>query len=419
MLGAIRFKNINQTLFRIAKKYAPRDRTLLRKDFLSLFYPWIPEFIDEYKKLSENNKTKYAAYVFNNGRFAEFKAIDHNYKLNRGTDNRRVRSYCPVFDMDQRKAAEENLASLFQDYLSEGAGAKEEMISESLEQIKILSTPYPTYNDKQNQRASDERKKYLHAYQYFSSRVENKVSEINILAEILWFSICGRYNYSSKDRPSPNVYIATKAEIEQDETFNLDDRCKDAKYLLLIAYAATSFLSGRLISPDCYGPKWLRFFNQLAESKAAIDIVTLSPGSFAETDAADYKMRPLTLSCPVKPANIVSINHKSLKHLITQYDLKNIHLYVTKIALPVSYVVAEFEDPSKDNIKVDLYLPIINDYNEDVDQEGKKWLIDKSRCDNTVRQSFVIYRADKSTEKLYKALRRNAEDILKASEKLY
>ena len=414
-LDTTRFKKINQTLFGIAKKYTPKRKTLKRKDFLELFYSWIPEFKDAYGKLSEKSKVKYAGYVFDNGKFVEFKVCYTSYEISKEhVDRLRVKCYIPVFDQEQRADAENQLEWLFQSFFSEGNNAKEEMVNEAIKVLEELSKPDPALKDGENEKASSERENCKRAYNYFKSRKENNISNTNILAEILWYSLSGRYNYSYMDHHSPNVYIASKGEIEQDEAFNLDERCKDANYLLVIAFAATTFLAGRLVSKSCYGPKWRRFFNELAESKAKIDIVTLAAGSPAEEDAVKYKMRPLTINSSMDLDNIVASNQKSLRDSILQNGLKNVQLYETDIALPVSYVVAEFEDSSRDNIKVDLYLPIINDYNEDTGEEERR-LIDESRCDTTVRHSFVIFRNDKSTEKLYYALRRNAEDILKHS----
>ena len=127
-------------------------------------------------------------------------------------------------------------------------------------------------------------------------------------------------------------------------------------------------------------------------------------------------MRPLTLNKEVSLSDIVNKNMTALENDIKRSDLKNIHLYATKIALPVSYVIAEYnDDPSRDSLKCDLYLPILNNYYED----GEEYRLEDERFhDHTVRQSFVLYRNDPDTHELYEALRQNAYSILNSSRQI-
>lgn len=411
-----RFQVINSAIFQAVKKYKPNGRSFLRSEFLNKFYSWIPEFKASYDKLSDREKVKYAEYAFRNGKLAKFEVRDGRFTQSRDQNNlHRVSRYLPVFDMEQRQNAETCIREFFRDTIIESTYAIEAAIEGALNELKAL--PEHRFSQEaydNSNRLARERELLRHAYLYFKERADNKISNENILAELLWYSLCGRYNYSYTDHPAPNVYLASKGEIEQDETFNLDDRCKDANRLLVIAFAATTFLAGRLISESVYGPKWRKFFNKLADSKAKIDVVTVRVGSLAEKDAIDYKMRPLTINSSIDIKDIVTKNHENFKDSVKANDLKNVHLYTTDIALPVSYVLAEYEDHSKDNIKVDLYLPIINDYDRSTKSKEYK-LLDESRCDNTIRQSFIVYKNNKSTEKLYEVLRQNAEDILRTS----
>jgi len=199
--------------------------------------------------------------------------------------------------------------------------------------------------------------------------------------------------------------------------YNLDDRCKDADHLMVVAFAATSFLGGRLISRSTYSVKWTNFFEKLSRGKASVDFVVLEPLSSAEIDAVQFKMRPLTINKEINVSDIVTKNILTLKNEIEKNDLKNVHLYTTKIALPVSYVITEFmDDHDRDSMKCDLYLPILNNY---IDIGGSELrLEDEKYNDHTVRQSFVLYRNDPKTHDLYEMLLHNAYSILKSSEQV-
>ena len=82
--------------------------------------------------------------------------------------------------------------------------------------------------------------------------------------------------------------------------------------------------------------------------------------------------------------------------------------YLTDVALPCAYIKAEFEDHTLDNIKVDLYLPNYTGYERD--EQGTYFLEDPDCSDDTVRQSFMIFRKD--TPELYESFSANIDAIL-------
>ena len=399
-------------MFTKTKEYVPG--TFLKKDFFAFFFSWVPDFSEQFMELSEKSKTNYVNYVTGSaGKLARFEASGGDYEIPR--DGRRLEVYDGVYDRCQRDAAK---AAIYAFYLSHGhETAMESVIEAALSSILELSKPDPTLRETDNMLNLSERKKIRKAYAYFKSRKDNGVEPADILAELSWYTLCGKYDYPASERPKPNVYIASKKTIENEtEVYSLDDRAKDSDHLLVIAFAATSFLAGRLISRNTYPPKWTNFFQKLSSGNASIDFVVLDPRSFAEIDAIEYKMRPLTLNNEIKVSDIVSKNIDVLKSQIELSDLQNVHLYTTQIALPVSYVIAEYNDNhERDTLKCDLYLPILNNY---VVKGNELRLEDEKYSDATVRQSFVLYRNDPKTKELYEMLLHNAYSILNNATKV-
>jgi len=408
-----RFSNLTTSMFRQTKSFVPgRFR---KKDFFSFFFSWVPDFSADFNALSEKAQTAYVNYATGSaGKLVRPLPMGIDYEPDRD-DNGRLVVYSGVYDKGQRDAAKKAISEF---YLGHGhEEAMKKTIQAALSAIRDLSEPDPALSEIDNLYSRPERNKFSNAYSYFQSRIDNGVDLVDILGELSWYTLCGHYNYPVSERPKPNVYIASKKVIENEtDCYNLDDRCKDADHLLVIAFAATSFLAGKLVSKSTYSAKWTSFIGKLGAGKASIDFVILEHQSRAEQDAIDYKMRPLTLNKEVSLSDIVNKNMTALENDIKRSDLKNIHLYATKIALPVSYVIAEYnDDPSRDSLKCDLYLPILNNYYED----GEEYRLEDERFhDHTVRQSFVLYRNDPDTHELYEALRQNAYSILNSSRQI-
>lgn len=407
-----RFSKLISVMFTQTKKFVPENK-FLKKDFLGFFFSWVPDFKNNFDMLSETSKTEYANYVTGSvGKLAGFRPSNGDYKLDK--ESGRLAVFEGVYDKSQRDTA----AAVISDfYLVNGyEKAMTATIKAALSAILELSKPDPALTEEENILNLPEREKFRKAYTYFKTRVDNGVELVDILGELSWYTLCGHYNYPESERPEPNVYIASKKVIENEtEIYNLDDRCKDADRLIVIAFAATSFLAGRLVSRSTYSAKWTTFFQKLSSGNASVDFVILEPLSAAEIDAFLFKMRPLTLNKEIRVEDIVTKNISTLKDEIEKNDLKNVHLHTTQIALPVSYVITEFNDNhERDSLKCDLYLPIIN--NNYVDKGGKELRLEDERFhDHTVRQSFVLYRNNPNTHDLYEALLQNAYSILNSS----
>jgi len=408
-----RFSRLISSMFRETKIYV---NAFKKKDFFEIFFSWVPDFYKDFKELSDRSKTDYVNYTTGSaGKLIRFiPSLDGDFIPVK--DNGRLVVYDGVYDRTQRDAAREAIYDFYRMHGHENV--MREVINAALATINELSIPDPVSSEAENLFSVDEREKFCKAYDYFKSRIDNGIEPADILGELSWYTLSGRYNYPASDRPEPNVYIASKKIIENEtEVYNLDDRCKDADHLMVVAFAATSFLGGRLISRSTYSVKWTNFFEKLSRGKASVDFVVLEPLSSAEIDAVQFKMRPLTINKEINVSDIVTKNILTLKNEIEKNDLKNVHLYTTKIALPVSYVITEFmDDHDRDSMKCDLYLPILNNY---IDIGGSELrLEDEKYNDHTVRQSFVLYRNDPKTHDLYEMLLHNAYSILKSSEQV-
>ena len=409
-----RYSRLVSSMFNRTKSFVPRGQKFLKKDFFAFFFSWVPDFSEDFEKLGFDGQRDYANYSTGTaGKLVRVCSDNGYFKLQR--EGKHLACYEAVFDKDQRTAAKKALSDFYSRHGHDDAMTA--VIQTALDTIQDLSAVDLALSDDENKCRSEEREKFHKAYTYFLSRLTNHVDPADILSELSWYTISGLYNYPASERPAPNVYMASKGVIEfQTEYDNLDSRCKDADHLLIIALAATSFLSGTLISKNTYSVKWTSFLRKLGEDNAEIDIVITAPDSPAEIDAVKYKMRPASLNKNVQPSDIVSKNIERLKEDIDFHALKNVHLYITDIALPVSYVIAEYNsEHDKDTLKCDIYLPIFNTY---VDAGDEYNLKNDRFSDSTVRQSFVLHRNDPNTHDLYETLLQNAYDILGASKKL-
>lgn len=409
-----RYSRLVSSMFNQTKAFVPRNRKFLKKDFFAFFFSWVPDFLEDFEELGFDGQRDYVNYSTGTaGKLVRFFSDNGYFKPYK--EGKHLACYEAVFDKDQRAKAKDAILDFY-----EGNGHEDAMnavIQAALDTLQDLSSTDPALSDIDNMHRSEEREKFHKAYSYFLSRVTNHVDPEDILSELSWYTLCGRYNYPASERPTPNVYIASKGIIEiQTEYDNLDSRCKDADHLLVVALAATSFLSGTLISKNTYSVKWTSFLRKLGEDNAKIDIVITAPDSPAEIDAIKYKMRPTSLNKNIQPSDIISKNIERLEQDIDFHGLKNVHLYTTDIALPVSYVIAEYNNEhDKDTLKCDIYLPIFNSY---VDAGNEYKLKNSMFSDSSVRQSFVLHRNDPCTHDLYETLRQNAYDILRASKKL-
>ena len=105
-----------------------------------------------------------------------------------------------------------------------------------------------------------------------------------------------------------------------------------------------------------------------------------------------------------------------MKSNIKNYPEWNLRLSLTPVALPCAYFRSEFEDPNRDNIKIDLYLPNYSQYSFYEQSEGLIHKIEEMRipdefgADDEVRQSFMVYK--QTNPKLYLSFSKNLDNIV-------
>ena len=240
---------------------------------------------------------------------------------------------------------------------------------------------------------------------------------LNLFARLLIYSLSGELSSSGSQRDDarinidrPNIYMDTKEKLQ--EKFSLEDRYQGASRIVIINYAGTSFLTGRLLVKNS-NPEWNDWFDRTTKGDTEIHIVLTDPASPAAKDAEQYKMKPKILRC--KSEEIISNNIDELRRHMAKYPDSNLRAYITELSLPCAYIKAEFHNnPDLDNIKVDIYLPIYTNYVTDPD--GNYQLENPDICDDTVRQSFMVLKRE--TPDLYNSFSANIEAILKHAEKM-
>lgn len=246
---------------------------------------------------------------------------------------------------------------------------------------------------------------------------EDKNDFLNLFACLLIYSLSGKLSPAGSKRDDarinidcPNIYMDTKGNIQ--EKFPLEERYQGASRMVIINYAGTSFLTGKMVAKSS-NPEWNAWFDSTTKGDTEIHIVLTDPKSPAAKDAEQYKMKPKILKC--KSEEIISNNIDELKRHMEKFPDSNLCAYLTNLSLPCAYIKAEFWDNHElDNIKVDIYLPIYTKYVENLD--GNYHLENPNVCDDTVRQSFMVLRRE--TPDLYDSFSANIEAILKHAEKL-
>jgi len=254
------------------------------------------------------------------------------------------------------------------------------------------------------------------AKEYLDKEIKAKSDPLDVLLDMLIYAQTGDAELimETPDVPKPNVFVARKKEIESGiEAYSLDRRAANSDEIILINYASTSVITSRLVSRT-YNPAWLRMFRGLRSGKTEIHMVLTAPDSPAAQDAVNYKMKPETLK--VKAEDIIKLNVEMLKRDVIVENLEeNIHLYFTKIALPCAFMLCKNKKkPQMNTIKVDLYMPIINDY-EYIKERSEYRLKDPKKCDENKRLSFVVYN-DGDQKELYQELEKDILDILSEAE---
>lgn len=381
------------------------------RDYAGL-YLWITELKDMISKIEEEEVNsaflkEYLQHININGiyRITE----DH---LTESTEKRKKRErFRPNNDPLERERAVKYLKAKFEE-MEHRRGKRRGIVSENLRTLIQKGIDGCSDEVVGNSKISSRR-----FFQDSLAEAADEEQYWDLLAGLLIYAQTGQLPENAQETAETrfpklhtNVFMGTKEEIQK--KFSLESRYKGASLLVVINYAGTSFLTGKRIvdSPDYEESDdyddWNVWFYNMLQGRTKIRIVLTDPRSAAASDAEKYKMKPQNLKCD--PEQIIPTNIETLENHMTQFPNCDLKAYLTDVALPCAYIKAEFEDHTLDNIKVDLYLPNYTGYERD--EQGTYFLEDPDCCDDTVRQSFMIFRKD--TPELYESFSANIDAIL-------
>lgn len=160
-----------------------------------------------------------------------------------------------------------------------------------------------------------------------------------------------------------------------DEAEPLQDRWKYATEIIIINYAASSFLIPNIASDNVYKREKRLLFETMLNSGTLFKFVIVRPNSWASKEAAKNKLR--IMACHgVEKKDIFAMSLEALNRLKETYGDK-IQYRLTDVALPYAamQVINNAEHKYSDHIKIDLYSPF------SLDAERRSFLV-KAGDDN-------------------------------------
>jgi len=210
-----------------------------------------------------------------------------------------------------------------------------------------------------------------------------------------------------------NIHLAERRDIESNEFYSLRNRLADAKTVRVVAFTATSFLGGNLVSDEVYDSVGFRLFTELLEKGVHIDLVLSPPDRIDMADIINYQLRPRKSSADVNKLYPFTPNYKRLRRIMERIEEKEIegsdlNVYFAPFSMTCSYFQTEFEDESRDSVKVDMYIPMFSRY--DKTEDGDIYLPSDAPADDC-RPSFIIGRS----HEMYPVFNRNIRDIVENS----
>ena len=180
-------------------------------------------------------------------------------------------------------------------------------------------------------------------------------------------------------KTSSDIKMHSKSYVDNHPS--LEERWKFAREVVLVNYAATSFLSSNLIaSESVYSHKIQELFERKLREGTNFKFLLTTPGSYADYDAAKYKMC-VTANSDVKPQDAITIAAKTIKEKAKKYKAGkgNIEYKFTDIALPYGamLVINDEYHSFMDHIRIDIYSPLLQN-----DRNRRSFMIYVSNKDN-------------------------------------
>ena len=155
-----------------------------------------------------------------------------------------------------------------------------------------------------------------------------------------------------------NVNIGFKRDMENPRDFPFYERMYDVKKVMLMNFAASSFLAGSSVARVYNSGKYFTkgFQSRLLSGNVQIEAVLTDPYSAAAIDAELYKMYPDDMS--VDKSEIIIRNLNKFYDLNMKTSGNRMKVYLTDIAMPYGLMITEHENPDNNHMKVDLYSPL-------------------------------------------------------------
>lgn len=167
---------------------------------------------------------------------------------------------------------------------------------------------------------------------------------------------------AQEQKEKSNIYMTFKSLTENDE-FSLHKKLYHAEELYLLNFAGTSFISGIDVAQTYNVTENYRkiFEENLIFGNLKCSIVLANPMTYANTDAASYKMYPNSLKTGVQKEDIIPMNISKLVLFKRKNPDVDLTLRLTSICLPYGIMNAvNHTNRMKSYMKVDLYSPVLD-----------------------------------------------------------
>ncbi len=160
---------------------------------------------------------------------------------------------------------------------------------------------------------------------------------------------------------SSNVHLAFKRDTEDPNDYPYYERLYDVKKIILMNFAATTFMAGYDIATIYQSNEYLRrwFQSRLMNGEIEVEAVLTNPYSQAAIDAEKYKMFPD--GDRIQKSKIIIHNLNKFYKFKEKNPHAKMRIYLTNISLPYGVMITEHKNRKNNHIKVDMYAPVPGD----------------------------------------------------------
>lgn len=165
-----------------------------------------------------------------------------------------------------------------------------------------------------------------------------------------------------------NGEIQLRSRMYEEKIVSIEERWRFAREIVFVNFAATTFLgSSQIASESVYSKRRRELFERKIKEGTLFRFLLTNPGSYADYDAAKYKMC-IPAHSHIRGKDVISIAAKTVRESCKKYkhEKGSIEYRFTDVALPYGamLIINDEEHSFMNQIKVDLYSPYIqNDRN--------------------------------------------------------